>query len=85
MMGKSTISMAIFNIYIKLPEANLWIMGVFPGLMSYQRASRGYQISTSGVRRCRLLLQRPVEDAGGRHRYVLAVQLLDVVGLGWNH
>ena len=29
-----------------------------------------------------MLLQRPLDDAGGRHRYFLAVQLLDVVGLG---
>ena len=25
-MGKSTISMAIFNSYVKLPEGNLWVL-----------------------------------------------------------
>lgn len=65
-------------------------MGVFPGLMSYQRASRGYQIisdiNLSGVlQQVPFVAPTPRRRCFWRHGYFLAVQLLDVVGLGWNH
>ena len=30
-MGKLTISMAIFNSYVKLPEGTLWYINIDPG------------------------------------------------------
>ena len=60
--------------------ANLWIMGVFPGLMSYQRASRGYQISTSGVLQVPFVAPTPLRRCW---RQASVFSCRSVVGCCW--